>query len=241
VLCVEEAMKIRFPAYITIAMFVALCSCAAEKRAEQSAPPQNSPRNIDDEVIDVVLNDLLTKGDTPLAVGKEKSAPKAILFSPEPAPFPRKVETILLQHDKKQWEKLSEPQRVAAQEAATDLVSRIKARDDASDGPTAPRSATAPATRPLDFDGLSRVAISRPFAPSDPRVKLFDPTTTTTKPSRFDNRPVYAWRPGFTADQKYAVVSLSIPWSMHHADATYLLEKKGDTWVIVLRQFVYYV
>ena len=58
--------------------------------------------------------------------------------------------------------------------------------------------------------------------------------------SRFD-RPVLAYAPGFTADGRFAAVSLILPWSIHHADATYLLARDGDGWRIVLRQFVYFV
>ena len=42
-------------------------------------------------------------------------------------------------------------------------------------------------------------------------------------------------------DGNYAIVFLSIPWSMHHADGTYLLAREGTGWRVILRQFVYYV
>ena len=67
--------------------------------------------------------------------------------------------------------------------------------------------------------------------------------TQPTQPSDFDKRPIQAWSPGYTSDRKFAVVQLSVPWSMHHADATYLLrwDEPSGKWSIVLRQFVYYV
>jgi hypothetical protein len=80
--------------------------------------------------------------------------------------------------------------------------------------------------------------IDPPFAPSDPRIGL---TTPSTQPARLDDRPVLAWRPGFTVDRQFAVVALSIPWSIHHTDATYLLARENGRWKIILRQFVYYV
>jgi hypothetical protein len=51
---------------------------------------------------------------------------------------------------------------------------------------------------------------------------------------------VVAYPPGYTADGTFAAVSLILPWSIHHADATYLLARDGDRWRVVLRQFVYY-
>ena len=54
-------------------------------------------------------------------------------------------------------------------------------------------------------------------------------------------RPIRAWPPGYTRGGRYAIVFLSIPWSMHHADGTYLLERDGNGWKVLLRQFVYYV
>jgi hypothetical protein len=210
--CVKNAMKILTSIVMATLMISAGSGCSSDARPQQTPPQQKISRSVDDQVIDVVLNDLLTVGDSPLAMRKEKAPPARILFSPTPSQYPRTLQAVLLQHDKKQWATLDERQLIAAQEAAADLVARLKAKE-----------------------------IDPPYAPSDPRVKLFDPATTKPSISRFDNRPVEAWRPGFTVDHKFAAVSLSIPWSMHHADATYLLEKKGDTWTIVLRQFVYYV
>jgi len=36
-------------------------------------------------------------------------------------------------------------------------------------------------------------------------------------------------------------VRLSIPWSMHSADATYLLRKTTSGWTVVRREFAIYV
>jgi hypothetical protein len=53
-------------------------------------------------------------------------------------------------------------------------------------------------------------------------------------------RAVSAWAPGFSADRKFAVVRLIIPWSIHHGEGTYLLSQQGGNWNVRLRQFVYY-
>src|SRR5699024_9895044 len=80
----------------------------------------------------------------------------------------------------------------------------------------------------------------KPFQPRDPRVRLDDGAPALGRNIRFD-RPVRAWPPGYSANVEFAIVFLSIPSSMHHADATYLLARDGDGWRVVLRQFVYYV
>ena len=71
-------------------------------------------------------------------------------------------------------------------------------------------------------------------------MKLDDGARAPGANLRFD-RPLHAWPPGYSADGQYAIVFLSIPWSMHHADGTYLLARDGEVWRVVLRQFVYYV
>jgi hypothetical protein len=58
--------------------------------------------------------------------------------------------------------------------------------------------------------------------------------------TRYD-RPIQAWPPGYSRDKSLCIVRLVIPWSMHHADATYLLVQRKARWVVLVRQFVYYV
>ena len=75
------------------------------------------------------------------------------------------------------------------------------------------------------------------FEPVDSRIRLF---TDETTPDVF-SRPIRAWSPGYSNDKTIAVVRLSIPWSIHHADGTYILARSDAGWTILLRQFVYYV
>ena len=75
------------------------------------------------------------------------------------------------------------------------------------------------------------------FKPVDSRIRLF---TDETTPDVF-GRPIRAWPPGYSDDNSIAVVRLSIPWSIHHADGTYILARSDTGWTILLRQFVYYV
>jgi hypothetical protein len=164
----------------------------------------------DRDVLDAVLSDLLTQGDTP--IGVQKAPPKSILLSADPATYPQTAKAVLMRHDKKLWDALSPEQIAAATEAADQLVERHKRGD------------------------------ALPAEPSrDDRVKLqpgpppkFNPLDMKTE------RPVVAYPPGYTKNGEVAVVSLILPWSMHHADATYILARDGERWKIILRQFVYY-
>jgi hypothetical protein len=54
-------------------------------------------------------------------------------------------------------------------------------------------------------------------------------------------RPIHAWAPGYSRDKALVVVRLSIPWSIHSADATYLIRKTESGWTIVRREFAIYV
>ena len=145
-------------------------------------------------------------------LASRKIPPAEIKFAPKATTYPVKAARILMRRDKEKWAALSQEQLDAASEAAEDVARRNYAAD-----------------------GF------KPFQPRDPRVRLDDGAPEPGRNLRFD-RPVSAWPPGYSADGNYAIVFLSIPWSMHHADATYLLARDGsDGWRIVLRQFVYYV
>ena len=144
-------------------------------------------------------------------LASRKVPPAEIKFAPRATTYPVKATRILMRRDKEKWAALSKEQLDGASEAAEEIVRRNYAAD-----------------------GF------KPFEPRDPRVRLDDGAPTPGRNLRFD-RPVSAWPPGYSADGNHAIVFLSIPWSMHHADATYLLARDGDGWRIVLRQFVYYV
>jgi hypothetical protein len=73
---------------------------------------------------------------------------------------------------------------------------------------------------------------SLPVAPLDPRLKVVD---ASTPPDTF-SRPVQVYPAGYSADGKFAAVSLVLPWSVHHADGTYRLRRDArGAWTIVLR------
>jgi hypothetical protein len=137
--------------------------------------------------------------------------PAEIKFAPRASTYPVKVSQILMRRDKAKWDALSKEQLDAATEAAEEIARRNYAAD-----------------------GF------KSFQPRDPRIKLDDGAPAPGRNLRFD-RPVHAYPPGYSADGNYAIVFLSILWSMHHADGTFLLVRDGAGWRVILRQFVYYV
>jgi hypothetical protein len=204
-----------------------ISGCAREPAAQQLFPPLATTQpvskqegNVDQEVIDVVLHDLLTTAETPLA--NRDGPPDDIRIDVRVSKYKPKAQQVMMRHDKALWAALSESQVKAATEAADALVRRHEA-------------------------GEGLMNLKR----RDPRVTLesADPAPPKTPegialPPMGDDRAVHGYAPGFSADGQVAVVFLSLPWSMHHADATYILVRDADTfggWRVVLRQFVYYV
>ncbi|MGB7160541.1 MAG: hypothetical protein WBD40_20920 [Tepidisphaeraceae bacterium] len=136
--------------------------------------------------------------------------PAEIRFAPEPARYPVTPKRVLMRRDEKLWAALSQTDVDGAAEATAALILRHERKETFG-----------------------------PFQPATPRVKLETQPPPTTIGSIYE-RPVRAWPPGYSDDGRYAVVFLSIPWSMHHADGTYLLRREADGWRVALRQFVYY-
>ena len=201
-----------------------LCGCGGKERAERSAPmaeatthPTTAPRvaatapALDRDQAAIEA----ALGDlltlTDSPLDVRGQPPAEIKFAPRASTYPVKVSQILMRRDKAKWDALSKEQLDAATEAAEEIARRNYAAD-----------------------GF------KPFQPRDPRIKLDDGAPAPGRNLRFD-RPVDAYPPGYSADGNYAIVFLSIPWSMHHADGTYLLARDGAGWRVILRQFVYYV
>jgi hypothetical protein len=195
-------------------MLTAALGCAQSSRHEATAPPPTTqPVAAVRDVDQQVIEAALADLLTlsDSPVAMRKAPPAELRFAAEAATYPVKTDQILMQRDKEQWAALSREQMDAATEAAKDLVRRHEAK-----------------------------ATFAPFTPSDPRVKAETQPRPTTIGSIYE-RPIQAWPPGYTRDGRYAIVFLSIPWSMHHADGTYLLEREGSGWKVLLRQLVYYV
>lgn len=83
----------------------------------------------------------------------------------------------------------------------------------------------------------------------------FDPRIVVTeKSNRFrfgaadrdeslERSTVYAnvGRPFFSPDGRFAIVSMSIPWSIHSADVHFVLERRGSSWKIISTSNMFYV
>jgi hypothetical protein len=170
---------------------------------------------VDQQVLETVLHDLLTEPSTDSPVAIRGSAPKRLLFSPRAAVRPQSVEDVLYRHEKKPWDKLTRVEVVRTHEAAEHLLQRIGANDSFS-----------------------------AFQPKDKRVLIRDEAASGKRPAGLRiwyDRPIQAWPPGYSQDKSLCIVRLVIPWSIHHADATYILVKRKARWAVLLRQFVYYV
>jgi hypothetical protein len=194
----------------------AALGCAQPTKREAAAPlsaPATQPIAAQPNVDQQVIEAALSDllALADSPVAVRKGPPAELRFAASASTYPVKAKQVLTRHQKERWDALSTEQLNAATEAANDLVRRHEAKE-----------------------------TFVPFTPSDARVKVeTQPRPTTIGSIR--ERPIHAWSPGYTRDGRYAIVFLSIPWSIHHADGTYLLERDGDGWKILLRQFVYYV
>ncbi len=165
----------------------------------------------DTVVLETVLADVLTFDGKNSPRDTRYGEKDRILVAPTPCSYKITADRVLLQRTKESWAALSPEQLASAQAAAEDLMRRFEAKDDFA-----------------------------PFTPTDPRIQMqTDPPAT--KPGLRMDRPICAWTPGYSKDGNFAVVRLSIPWSIHHADGVYLLEKRDGAWKIALRDFIYYL
>ncbi len=71
-------------------------------------------------------------------------------------------------------------------------------------------------------------------------VCMVEPTEERRPLASLSERPVHARLPGYSPDETLAVVQLWLPWSIHVADATYVLRAGPDGWDVLVRQFVYH-
>jgi hypothetical protein len=168
----------------------------------------------DQEVLDVVLSDLFSyvAEDSPVAI--RGAAPLHLSIAPASVDWPGSIEAVLCQGEAGKWKQLSRTQRAALRQAAAHLVSRVE--------------------RKRGF---------RDFKSHDARVQIYQqpPAGEEQSVEHWFNRPILASPPGFSTDGSLGIVVLSIPKDIHSASATYVLERAGSGWSIVMRQFVYYL
>jgi hypothetical protein len=167
--------------------------------------------SLDDAVLAAALDDLVTYKGKDTPVYGPFSHAKPLAFAVAPARFPLTVDGVLYRYREELWKTLTPAEVAASREAAQSVVERVK---------TLPPDAT--------------------FTISDKRVRLRDPRTEEKPESfRFD-RTTKAWQPGYSKDGRLAIVRFDIPWSIHSADATYVLVRQDGGWKVRVRQFVIY-
>lgn len=108
------------------------------------------------------------------------------------------------------WKALPDAQRAGAEAAVKQIAARIAQKDFVS-----------------------------PFVPKS-RGIIISGGSSNKSGRGLEDRPVTANPPGYSADGKFAVVLIVAPWSMHHADVVYMLERTSDRWVVRLRHNVIY-
>jgi len=202
------------PGPVAMALLFAV-SCSGEpRRAERVglASPEPTVSPSDEPVLEAALADLVTYvgKDSPVAFHGAVETP--LLVAPEPADWPVTTAAVLKRHEPQSWQAFPLSEQGALAEAADNLVART--------------------TRHAGFVG---------FRSKNPRVKMLTPgATPAPKYSFLAVRPIRIWPPGYSAERRLAVVRMSIPWSIHHADGTYVFANRQGSWLLLVRQFVYY-
>jgi hypothetical protein len=173
---------------------------------------------LDNEVITAVLRDLLLYAGDDSPVTTRCLPPAGLLFDARPVrpaqadpAWALTADDILYRHNP-DWERLTPAQLAASCEAAEHLAARVEVGDG---------SAT--------------------FRVQDQRIGIHEPPADGAKRSLRAPRPLRAWVPGYSQDRQFAVVRMSIPWSMwHSATATFLVSRDEGRWTVFFRQFVYH-
>lgn len=192
-------------------------NAANNPSAAPASPEASRPvGDVDAAVIGRVLKDLVTNKGDENPVAPRGTLLESIQFSREAVAWQQTVDMVLYEHEPQRWQRLTKSQRAAVHEAAEDLVARTPANQQRFRIDEAPKPITL-IEKPATTNGADR------------------------GPPEVFNRAIRAWLPGYSADGTIAVVRLSIPWSIHHAEGTYVLRRADGSWVVLLRQFVYYL
>jgi hypothetical protein len=206
----------RTNAGLAAALLLAASCSRAGSQAPAPAPAQavSAPSfsASDQEVLEFALADLASYSgeDSPVVVRRTVTTPLEV--APDSADWPLTIDEVLHRHDASYWTAFPPADEAALAQAAADLVSRTKSRG--------------------GFSG---------FRSRESRVKVADANAGPKERYEFpETRSIRVWPPGFSSDRRLAVVRMSIPWSIHHAEATYVLGKRQGNWALQVRQFVYY-
>jgi hypothetical protein len=200
---------------------VMLCGCgtpATPAAADEPKPTTQEAAARDATVLQAVFDDMSSRDNSESPAEWTRDQAKPIYVSkntPKRRPDARQV---LLRNDQKKWKALTNAQLRAAAEAANELVARADKGD------------------PLPE-----------LKSTSGRLKIYEDAGAATRPAPENpfggERASSVFLPGYSNDGRYALVRLGFPWSgrMHSGEATYLLERTGGGWKVLLRDFIYYV
>jgi hypothetical protein len=120
-----------------------------------------------------------------------------------------------------EWQHLYAREQAGAREAADDLARRARNKD-----------------------GF------KTFVPKNKRIRMYT-KQEEAKQREIDAHTVgfgglgpqvfRAFSPGYSADGRVAVVRLSFGWSIHSAQATYILVRRDDQWSVVVRNLIFFL
>ena len=174
---------------------------------EPSKSKANSSAGRDSTVLEVVLADFLTM---PEFVDRDARGKPHIFFSLERPRYEPNAKEIVEPVDPKQWAKLSEIQLDCARQASLGLVRRLEEKD-----------------------------VYKGFTPKDDRIVIWSEPRVDAK--RFPRMaPWYApvlraHAPGYSRDGRIAVLHVRFRLDLHSGSATYVLSRKEDKWVVLVR------
>jgi hypothetical protein len=180
---------------------------------EPVKPTSESEADRDSAVVGAVLKDLLSLPGSPLET--RKGAKKQILFSSVSLNSRLKPSDILEQTTPGEWKKLSPAQLGLAREAARELVRRLEGKE-----------------------------VLKGLKLEDPRIVIWDKAREGSEQDlRSFRRPqvFHAYAPGYSRDQRLAIVRLTFPWSKHSGHGTYVLARIDRGWAVLVRDFVYFL
>ena len=194
------------------------CGAPATSAAAGLKPTTQEAVARDAAVLQAVFDDMLSKDNSESPTEWTRDQSKSVFVSNEPPKRRVEASQVLSLSDEEKLKALTAAQRIAATEAADDLVARI----DNGDRPPEPKSTSG-------------------------RVKIYEGAGAATQPTRENpfggERATRVFLPGYSKDGRYAVIRLGFPWSgrMHSGEATYILERTDGGWKVLLRDFIYYL
>ncbi|HET6324796.1 MAG TPA: hypothetical protein VFG04_08855 [Planctomycetaceae bacterium] len=219
---------------LVVACAILLWTAAGCFADGESKAKQDRTKSDDANVLEIVLSDLLARPHSPVESirspqdAKEPATPQ-LLFSTEPPAgkieggevFPRGGGGALAEDFANEWEHLSAREQAGAKVAADDLARRARNKD-----------------------GF------KTFVPKNKRITMFT-KEAEAKQREIDARTkgfgglgpqvFRAFAPGYSADRRVAVVFLSFGWSIHSAQAIYILVRRDDHWSVVVRNLVFFL